>query len=417
MTPPRTSRVLRALPPRPRPSTARAPIVAAVRTLVGLALALLAAPAAAQGGLGMQGFGYPTGQLSTRVLATGGGLAEFDALTPLNPATAGGIGRVVLGVQHDPEWRRTTVEGASYRGTVSRFPLIGVGIPVRQRYGLALSASTYLDRSFTTERETSSLIGEERVTTRERIESRGAIADLRVAFGAVATRWLRVGVAGHALTGENRLVSGRSFGDTTRFGSVSDSSTLDYSGLAVSAGVEVTPLRGLSIAGSARRGGTLRTLRADTTLTRGDAPDRYGLGLRVDRVTGATFAAGWSRTTWTNMRTLADPRPGRAAFDVRDADELMAGIEAVGPRIGESVILLRLGGRQRDLPFGVRGAAIQERAYSGGLGVPFVGGRALADLAVQHATRTTDGAAGVSAAVRDARERAWTLSVGFTVRP
>jgi hypothetical protein len=164
------------------------------------------------------------------------------------------------------------------------------------------------------------VIGEDRVSATERIESRGSIADVRLAFGAVATRWLRVGVAGHALTGENRVVSGRTFGDPTRFGGVSDSSTIDFTALAVSAGVEVTPLRGVSVGGSARRGGSLRARRADTTLTRADAPDRYGVGRARSR-DGATFAAGWSRTTWTNMRTLADPRPGRPAFDVKDGDE------------------------------------------------------------------------------------------------
>ena len=389
---------------------------AATRAAAAVIAAAAAAPLHAQGSLGMQGFGYPTGQLSTRVLGTGGGLAEFDASSPLNPAALGGIGRVVLGVQYDPEWRRVTLGSVAQRATIARFPLIGVGIPVRQRYGVSIAASTYLDRSFTTERQTTTAIGDETVNATERVESRGSIADVRLAVGAVATRWLRVGIAAHALTGGNRLLSARSFGDTTRFGGVSDSSTLDYSGLALSAGIEVTPLRGVSFAGSARRGGALRTQRDDSTLTRGDAPDRYGLGVRIDRVTGATFAASWARTAWTNMRGLADPRPGRTPFDVRDTDELMVGVEAVGPRVGDNVILLRLGGRDRDLPFGVQGSGVRERALTGGLGIPFVGGRALADLAVQRAARTPRGGDAASAA-RDARESAWTLSVGFTVRP
>ena len=57
---------------------------------------------------------------------------------------------------------------------------------------------------------------------------------------------------------------------------------------------------------------------------------------------------------------------------------------------------------------------MRETAFTGGLGLPFSGGRALADLALQRASRTPDGG---TTAVQGARERAWTLSLGFTVRP
>ena len=212
------------------------------------------------------------------------------------------------------------------------------------------------------------------------------------------------------LTGENRLVSGRLFADTSRFGSVSDSSTLAYSGAAVSGGFELTPVRGLSIAGSARRGLDMHVERGDSTVRTGSAPDRLGVGLRFDRITGASFSAGYARTTWTRMREL-----GSSALDVRDAPEFMAGVEAVGPRLGDVPLLLRLGGRERTLPFGLGGAEVKERAFAGGIGLPFGGGRALGDLALQHASRTLNGA--VASSVGDASERAWTISVGFTVRP
>ena len=52
-------------------------------------LAALHAPAAlsAQGTLSTQGFGYPTGQNSTRSLGAAGALAENDPLSVTNPAT------------------------------------------------------------------------------------------------------------------------------------------------------------------------------------------------------------------------------------------------------------------------------------------------------------------------------------------
>jgi hypothetical protein len=388
-----------------------------VRVASGLAFgaALAAAPAAAvaQGSLGAQGFGYPTGQLSTRALGTGGGLAEFDQASPLNPAAISYFRRAQLSVQYDPEFRRVTAGGASQNATIARFPVIAVGIPAGSRMAVGLSASTYLDRTFTTTFQSTATIGDQTVTATESIESRGAVTDLRAGLGYLAARWLRVGVAGHVLTGENRLVSGRQFADTSQFGSVSDSSTLDYSGAAVSGGVELTPVRGLTLAASARRGFDLRVQRNDTTLRSASAPDRLGVGVRFDRITGASFAASYARTSWTRVRGL-----GSSALEVRDAPELMVGLEAVGPRFGDTPTLLRLGGRDRTLPFGLGGGEVRERAYAGGFGLPLAAGRALLDLAVQRASRSLDGAVPTAGGASvDASERAWTVSIGLTVRP
>jgi hypothetical protein len=391
---------------------ARAAIAASlVASLAALAPAVLAA----QGSLGTQGYGYPTGQHSTRSLGAGGSFAEFDPASPLNPAAISYFRRAALAAQYDPEFRRTTSGGTSQSTTIARFPVITAGFPVRERLALSVSASTYLDRSFVTSYRTTSQVGDETVSATQNIESRGSIADLRLAAGFIATRWLRVGIAGHLLTGENRLISGRLFADTNQFASVSDSTTLDYSGGAVSGGVEVTPLRGLTIAGSVRRGLDLQVQRNDSTLREGSAPDRIGLGVRFDRVTGASFAATYARTEWSRMREL-----GSSSLEVRDASEFAVGVEALGPRLGSTATLIRLGGRDRTLPFGLGAADVKERAYAGGLGLPFAGGRAFADLALQYAARRLDGAPGSvggSALAADAKERAWTVSVGFTVRP
>ena len=362
----------------------------------------------AQGSLAGQGFGYPPGQLSTRALGTGGGLAEFDPVSPLNPAALVSFGRTAFAFQYDPEFRTTQVGSATAHNTIARFPVISLGVPFRQRFTLGVSASTFLDRSFTTQYPTTTVIGGQSVLANETVESRGSIADIRVGVGAYVARWLSVGIAAHRYTGENRLVSGRQFVDTTQFGSVSDSSTLSFSGSAISAGVEVIPVRGLSIAGSARRGGRLRSERGDTTVRSANAPDRYGVGVRIDRITGATFAASYARTDWSSMRGLG------TTIDTRDAQELMGGVEAVGPSIGSAPLVLRLGARRRTLPFAIDSARIRETAFTGGLGLPLAGGRALADLALQRASRTPDGGTTV---VQGAREHAWTLSVGFTIRP
>jgi len=385
--------------------------------VLALSFAMTAAggTAGAQGTVSGQGFGYPTGQLSTSSLGSGGSMAEFDPFSPLNPASVAmlaGWRRPSFFFQYDPEFRRVTAAGRSQNTTLTRFPVVAIGVPVGARGAVSLSASTLLDRTFSTTFTSETSIGGDVISATESIESRGSVADLRLAGGWGFTNAFRVGLAGHVLTGENRLVSGRTFADTSSFGNVADSSVIDFSGVAASAGVEVRPIRGVGIAASYRIGGTLRTERNDSTLTSAKAPDRLGVSLRIDRVAGAAFGVSYARNRWSKLDGL-----GSSEVRVSDGTDFALGAEVVGPRYGNNVILLRLGGRRRDLPFGVGSADVRETAFSGGIGAPLAGGRALFDLALQRASRTTIGGTGGGTDAASASERAWTLSIGFTVRP
>lgn len=97
-----------------------------------------------------------------------------------------------------------------------------------------------------------------------------------------------------------------------------------------------------------------------------------------------------------------------------DAWDAGAGIEATGPRILERVVLIRLGGRYRTLPFLAAGGEVRETSVSGGLGAQFSRNRAALDVTVQHAWRSVEEA---TQAVGSVRERAFTLSFGLRVRP
>jgi hypothetical protein len=376
----------------------------------GLAVALAPGALRAQGTLSVQGFGYPTGQLSTRAVGTGGAYGEFDGVSPLNPASLLELGRTFAAFQYEPEFRSLAAGSVAQRNTISRFPVIAAGGPFARRRGMfALSASTFLDRTFSTTFPNTTEFSNETVETIERVESSGSIADVRLGVAYAVNRVLRVGIAGHALTGENRLVSAYEFADTSRFRNRNDSTSIAYSGAAVTLGAELVPVRGVRVAGSYRRGGGLRAEQGDSTISRGAVPDRAGIGLRVDRLPGASLAVSYARTSWTRMRGL-----GTSALLVSDANDVSAGLEAIGPRLGETPLLLRLGARRRGLPFGVGGATVNETSFGGGLGLPLGGGRALADASLQRALRSTEGGTG---AVASARERAWLLSIGFTVRP
>ncbi|HEX5831785.1 MAG TPA: hypothetical protein VFY16_12445 [Gemmatimonadaceae bacterium] len=365
------------------------------------AAAILIAPAAlrAQGTVSAQGFGYPPGQLSTQALGSGGATAEFDPLSPLNPAALLGAPTTQLTVQYEPEVRTTKLGDVSTESTVNRFPLIGVASRVGGRLGLGLSVSTFLDRSWAT--QFSGTVDGTSVTYRETFESRGAINDVRAAAAWRLGPRLVVGGAAHMYTGENVLDVGRVYDDSA-YVMFRQSSRLDYFGSALSGGLVISPSRTMSVALSGRLGGALRARRNDVTIAEGDVPARAAASLRYTGLPGAVIAARSEWTGWSSMDAL-----GSDDLDARDGWDLGLGVEVQGPSIAGNTIPLRLGGRVRDLPFAADGAVPRETSFAGGFTVPFARGRVLFDFGVQRASRTAG----------DAEETSWTYSTGLVVRP
>ena len=119
------------------------------RTLAALLVALPAA-ALAQGTLSTQGFGYPTGEMSTRTLGTGGALGEIDPLSVSNPSSLINFGGAALYFQAEPEYRRLSVNGRSESSTIARYPLILASVPITGSLVAGISATNLLDRTFTT---------------------------------------------------------------------------------------------------------------------------------------------------------------------------------------------------------------------------------------------------------------------------
>jgi hypothetical protein len=109
------------------------------------------------------------------------------------------------------------------------------------------------------------------------------------------------------------------------------------------------------------------------------------------------------RTQWSSLGELS-----QTSLVANDSWEVGAGIEAAGPKFRAVPVLFYLGYRKRDLPFSVAGEIVPETFYSGGAGLPLAGPRVILDLAIQRASRGP--VSGVS-------EKAWIVSLGFTVRP
>src|SRR6476620_396843 len=118
----------------------------------------LPAAALAQGTLSTQGFGYPTGQLSTRTLGTGGAMGEIDPLSVSNPSSLINFGGAALYFQAEPEYRKLSVGGQTERSTIARYPLILASIPIGSSVVAGISATNLLDRTFTTVTHTSVIV-------------------------------------------------------------------------------------------------------------------------------------------------------------------------------------------------------------------------------------------------------------------
>ncbi len=373
-----------------------------------MAFVAAAGSAGAQGTLSTQGFGYPPGEFSTRALGTGGALAQFDPQSAINPASIGASDQPLLFLQYEPEFRRLSTGTATQKTTTSRFPLAIAALPIGTRATVALSVSTFLDRSWQTTTTRDEIIGGDKTTVTENVRSLGAIDDVRLAASWVPNQFVQFGVGGHVFTGQNRLFFNQTFPDSVHFVAINQLSGLDYTGLAVSAGVVIHPSSVFALALSGRKGGNLHAHSGDTVVATAKIPDRYGAAISFSGIPGAIVSAQVDRDLWSGMNGLGS-QEARAV----DAWDTGVGLEATGPRLLERVVLLRLGARYRTLPFVAGDSEVRELAFAGGLGLQFSRNRAAFDVTLQHASRSPNS----SATIGDVRERAYTLSFGLRVRP
>jgi len=379
------------------------------RCVVPLALMIGAAlNARAQGALSTQGFGYPPGQLSTRALATGGGLAGFDPDGPLNPASIALSSDPRVYLQYEPEFRRFSIAGATANSTIARFPVTAASVPFGSKGSVGASVSTFLDRSFFTTTTRDEMVAGQNATITESFRVLGAINDVRLAAGMALSPRLQIGIAGHVFTGQNRVFFDQSFPDSLKFSPVSQTSTLAFTGFGVSAGTIFRPSRLFAVAVSGRKGGDLRSRANDSIASEARIPDRFGAAVSYEGIAGASLSAHAARVNWSALNGL-----GSAAATAVDSWEGGLGIEAAGPRVAERLFVLRAGARYRTLPYQAAGSDVAELSFAGGIGAQFFRNRAALDLTLQHSRRSPDG----GGEINSARERAYTLSFGLRVRP
>ena len=373
--------------------------------LLAIATLLHGASLGAQANLSGQGLGYPTGQISTRAEGAGGATAEVDPLSMVNPAALGFIGATTLFFQIEPEYRRVTIGSATDRTTTARYPLFSAVLPLGSKWAVGLSSATLLDRTWTTSVDSNVVFGTDTVSSTFLFGSSGSINDLRLGASWAPTAYVRLGLGGHLISGSDRVFVGRTFVQSAAFGNFADSTTLGFDGGAVSAGIALMVPRLAIASASFRKGGNLNATRNDTALGSARVPDRLGFSLAYIGAAGTQIAARTSLDKWSSLNALSQGT-SRAV----DAWDTSVGADVAGPRLGSWPLMLRIGGRWRTLPYtaGPANDKVKEQSFSGGLGTTLGGGRVLTDVTLLHARR--DAGIGIS-------ERAWTLSIGFGIRP
>lgn len=375
------------------------------KLFVAIAVAVISSRGDAQGALSLQGLGYPTGELSARAEGTGGGVADFDALSLTNPASLAGMGSPALFFQYSPEFRHVTAGSNTAKTTTARFPLVAGVLPMGQEWTLGLSSSTFLDRSSETSLVRRLQVGAltDTVSVTERNKVLGAINDVRLALAWAGSPVFRIGVGAHAFTGSNRIVFSQLFPDSTRYISSAQAGRISFAGFAGSLGIEYHPSRVVGFALSGRKGGDLRAQSGDTAIGSARLPDHYSASVIYEGITGASISARVAHDAWSSLSSLSSSNT--KAFDGWDTG---VGVEATGPRIIQRIVTMRAGARFRTLPFGFNGEKVSETSFVAGLGVPLTRERASFDFAVQRANRTTGG---------DVKERGFILSFGLRVSP
>jgi hypothetical protein len=363
----------------------------------------LAARASAQAGLSTQGFGFPTGQLSSRALGTGGSIGEIDPLSPINPASISIFQTRVIYFQAEPEFRTTSSPGGVDHTTTARYPNIFGAIPIAGGVVVSLGSSTLLDRTSTTTFSSPQIFAPaDSVIMTTKFAIQGAINDVRLATAWSPTSWFRLGIGLHGITGHNLVTVQQSFDDTVAFATSREQRILSFSGTAASIGTQLQA-KDFTFAGSARWGGMLTMSALDTTLTHARVPNRLGGSVTYTGIANSFISVRTSHDDWSAMGGLGSP-----TLHGVDGWDTSVGADIAGPTVASRPLFFRAGYRDRTLPFTADNNTVTEKSVSGGIGTLFANGRMLSDLAVVYANRSAD---------LSASEHAWTISIGVSVRP
>jgi hypothetical protein len=384
----------------------------ALRSIVAaLALGTVASPVAAQSLFATRGLGIPLAPTDARAQALGGiGAGLFDLTTSLaNPADVAGIARRGISATYQPISRSVDVGGETDDASATRFPLVNVLFPFRQRWVLSLAYGGFLDQSWAVETEGEQIFGTDTLLVRDRLESTGGISQIRLGLAYVLTETVALGAAVGLYTGEGQRTVSRTFPDSASgLQPFFDRSVTAYRAPALTLGARWHPVDAVRVSGAVTVAGKLK-IEEDST----DAEREVDMPLQL--VGGASVAIAPRLTATAGARWTGFSATGAAGGVDEGADdalELGGGLEWEGARVGQRTFPIRVGARYAQLPFRVNGEQPNEISGALGLGARLAltdaGPLALVDATVERGRRGDLETHGLE-------ESFWRLSLSLTL--
>lgn len=289
--------------------------------------------------------------------------------TLLNPAEQGGTFRRGITATMQPWGGSASVNGAKDNLGGTRFPLMQVMYPYK-RATVSLGYAGVLDQSWAIVLEDTTVLGTDRVSTRDVVKSTGGINELHLGAAYFINDRFSVGAAVSAHTGTIDRSITRAFPDSgsTLLG-FETRTRWNYSGPSASVGVRWNPVARTRVGASIVLGGKLKAKPqvGSTTEYSYDMPTRIALGASSQLT--PTFVLAFS-TTISNYGSGSYTAPGMTVATVaQNGMDFGGGFEWALLRRGEKIYPLRAGVRYSQLPFHNQNeTAPTERAASLGIG-------------------------------------------------
>lgn len=325
----------------------------------------------AQSALGAGGFGLLSEGLDARARGLGVpgiGLGGWH-LSPTDPAAAAGLALPSATATFQPSVSEG--DGALEAGA-TRFPAVGASYPFG-RHVISLQFGSFLDQEWSARVERTLDLSGQPVDAVDSFEATGGIGHVRLGWATRIGTSLAVGLTAGSYVGSLERRFSRSLDAAAVGPDVAPFETRGRwrtSGPLASAGVIWEPTSLLRLAASGEWSGDLEldpVTGTDAEFLEVPMPLTVRVGGTFAMTPAVALAAGVSRADWSDARAVLGPD------DVRDVTwGYGAGAEWMAGTVRGRQIPLRFGYRQQELPFHFEGQPVEERSWSGGLGLHLV---------------------------------------------
>lgn len=348
----------------------------------------------AQSALGARGLGAPVGALGAHAAALGNlgiGL-RGDEVSAGDPASWARLAVPSVVVTMQPTWGSFDLDEQVGSSRATRFPLLGIGYPVRRARGVVtLSLSGFLEQRWAAERSDTVVIDGADVDVRDRFTANGGVSVVRLGWAQRLGRRLAIGANAGAYVGTlvetfDRELDSADVGGTAY--SFFDEDRWSYSGATFAAGVSYEVANLLQLAAAAEWSLDLtRTPTGDSVATSAsyEIPARFSAGATGRLTPRMQLNASVVYRDWGAAAGFADGVASARRWSVGTGLEWLVAD-------GETRSLpLRFGYRRLAAPFRYREEDPVESVWSLGLGLNLAKRGPLRfgwmDIALERATR------------------------------